>query len=425
MNTSTSRNIKFLTKVNRNFFIILTMVLILISLTGYFILRITIIRGAKENLLNKADAIEKLINETGSLPNLEPGIETKQISHIETTQSEFNVIYIYNEQEDEMEPFLEYSTRLEINGKFYAIKLRQATFEFEDLIIILTITLFILLLTAFLISYFISKKVNKTIWVQFEDNLSAIEQYNFSDKYQLTLKKTHIEEFDRLNNVVENLTGKLRSDYDTLKEFTENASHELQTPLATISLNLEEILQQDMDSESFQKIASAMNAIKKLSRLNQSLLLLAKIENQQFTTKSTVDFNVLIKQKTEEFSVLFDTRSIEITLHETGKFMHEINDHLADILFNNLFSNAVNHNYKNGKIVISISDQQLKICNTGEPNTLKNNTIFNRFSKGNSKSYGLGLSIVKKICDTHQLTIKYVKNDMHCFLIEKSNTVKS
>jgi len=416
---------KFLTRINRNYFFLFTTVLILISISGYFILRFTVIHETKENLLMKVSAIEKQIEESGSYTIINPGIEVRQIKTKLQNEPEFNIIYIYNEQEDEMEPFLEYSKQVEINGKYYEIKLRQATFEFEDLIIILTITLFILLLTAFLISYFISKKVNKTIWAQFEDNLSAIEQYNFSDNDQLTLKKTHIEEFDRLNYVVENLTGKLRSDYDTLKEFTENASHELQTPLATISLNLEEILQQDLDPESFQRVATAMNAIKRLSKLNQSLLLLTKIENQQFTTKSTVDFNALIKQKTEEFSVLFDTRYIEVTLHETGKFMHEINDQLADILFSNLFSNAVNHNRKNGKIEISISEQQLKICNTGEANTLTNNTIFNRFSKGNSKSYGLGLSIVKKICDTHQLSISYAKNDMHCFLIEKLNTAKS
>ncbi|MFB6318996.1 sensor histidine kinase [Saccharicrinis sp. FJH54] len=414
------KNRKFLSRINRNYFSLFAIVVFLISFGGYFILRFTVIHEAKEQLLSRATTITNQIRETGQIRNSNPGTEIHILTDKTDALAEFKIITIYNKQENELEPYLEYTGFAEIDGIQYKIILRQPTFEFEDLIIILTITLFVLLITAFLVFYFISKKVNKTIWARFEENLGAIESFRFSDSDRLVLNNTNIEEFDRLNRVVENLTGKLKSDYDALKEFTENASHELQTPLATISLNLEEILQQDMDSESFQKIATAMQAIKRLSKLNQSLLLLTKIENRQFEPKSEVTFNKLIAYKKEEFSVLFDTKSITVNYTENGTFKHFMSEQLADILLNNLISNAVNHNRYKGRIEILTGDQYIKICNTGDSNSLTNETIFNRFSKGNSKSYGLGLSIVKKICDTHNLTISYSNDDIHCFLIQKT-----
>jgi len=97
----------------------------------------------------------------------------------------------------------------------------------------------------------------------------------------------------------------------------------------------------------------------------------------------------------------------------------KMNDQLADLLLNNLLSNAINHNLEGGSILLVIRKNELKICNDGATNSLTDETIFNRFVKGNSKSYGLGLAIVKNICDTHNLEIHYTKNKLHCFTITK------
>ena len=94
-----------------------------------------------------------------------------------------------------------------------------------------------------------------------------------------------------------------------------------------------------------------------------------------------------------------------------------INEQLAELLIGNLLTNAVNHNIQGGRIHISIQENKLEIYNTGEENSLTDNTIFNRFAKSNSKSFGLGLAIVKNICETYNLEIHYHKNDFHCFII--------
>ena len=408
---------KFLTKINRNYFFLLTLILLAVSISGYFIIQAIILNDAKESLLEREFLIKKHILKTGEIPNIYPTVEVKIIDRRVTDKPQFKEVEIENELEKELEPFLEYSSQVKIGDWYYSIKLRQSSFERADLALILALFLFILLLSAFAISYLITGKMNKSIWAQFEHNLGEIEKFSFHEKQKLNLIKTDIEEFDRLDKVVTDLTEKLRSDYFSLKEFTENASHEIQTPLSIVLLNLEEVLQQDLNSETFQKVVSSINAIKRLSSLNQSLILLTKIENRQFKAEQVIILNDIVRRKISEFEPFFETKKLNVELHSEQDFKMIINEQLAELLIGNLLTNAVNHNIQGGRIHISIQENKLEIYNTGEENSLTDNTIFNRFAKSNSKSFGLGLAIVKNICETYNLEIHYHKNDFHCFII--------
>ncbi|NLI23177.1 MAG: HAMP domain-containing histidine kinase [Bacteroidales bacterium] len=408
---------KFLTKINRNYLILFTTILLTVTIAGYFVLHIIIMRGAKERLLGKMYLIEKEIANTGEIPNLYPIIEIQKTSEAPVIKPTFKEVIIRNEMENEDEIFLEYSKKIKVNDSWYLVKLRQSSFENEDLILILALTLFTLLSSAFIISFFITKRMNKTVWADFEHNLHEIESFGLSQNQNISLLETSIEEFQRLNQVINNLTHKLKSDYLMLKEFTENVSHEIQTPLSIALLNLEQILQQDLKEETFQRVVKSINALKRLSALNQSLILLAKIENKQFITDKEISFKELVSRKEKEFSILFEAKKLDIKLLIEQDFIVEMNEQLADILINNLFSNAINHNIVGGDIRIFMNAKTFEICNTGENNLLTDDTIFNRFVSGNPKSYGLGLAIVKKICETSNLNIRYLKNDYHCFII--------
>jgi len=409
---------KFLTKINRNYLMLLTVILIVVSVSGYFILHAIILSNTKESLLEKGVLIENQISQTGETPNIYPVVEVNKIDRKTIDKPIFNEIDIKNEKENEIETFIEYSSQVKIKETFYAIKLRQSEFESEDLFGIIAIALFVLLLCTFGISFFITKRMNKTVWADFEANLHEIEKFNFTENKILNLLNSPIDEFDRLNRVIDKLTEKLKTDYLSLKEFTENASHEIQTPLSIVLLNLEEVLQKEPDAEIFKKVVSSINAIKRLSTLNQSLIMLTKIENRQFATDKVLVINDIIKRKLEEFTPLFETKKLNIELQQEHDFALKMNEQLAELLINNLLSNAVNHNITGGNIKISVYENELRIFNSGEPNTLTNETVFNRFVKGNSKSNGLGLAIVKNICETHNLDIHYLKNDYHCFIIQ-------
>lgn len=410
---------KFLTKINRNYLILLTVTLIVVTGSAFFILNKILLHNTRQNLIEQATLIKKQIAERSELPNIYPIIEVKKDTQNSVTKPTFKKIVIKNAREDEFEEFLEYSSRIEVKNNFYSIKLRESTFESEDLVSILTGALSILLLSVLIIAFFVSKKINKTVWKDFEKNLQEIEQFSFTANKPLQLLKSDIEEFDRLNKVVNNLTEKLETDYLSLKEFSENASHEIQTPLSIVLLNLEEVLQQDLNEETFKKVLTSIHALKRLSNLNQSLILLTKIENKQFIADKSISFNELIVRKTEEFASLFETKNIKLKLELTDNFVVKINEQLSEILINNLLSNAFRHNLNNGEIHIVLTENEFKICNFGDQNSLTDDTIFKRFTKGNSKSYGLGLAIVKNICETNQLEIHYNKSNLHCFTITR------
>ncbi len=408
---------KFLTKINRNYLLLFSAIIIVLSFSGYFILKTIILKNTKENLLSQAALIEKQIAETDHIPELKPLIEVVQVSGHPVSHLEFREVLIFNKEENETESFTEYSNIIKVNNAYYLVKIREASIESEDLAVSIAVTIFMLLLAVFAISYIISKRLNKTTWNIFEHNLKQIEDFDFRENKKFLLRSSNIDEFDRLNMVVNNLTHKLKKDFLALKEFTENASHEIQSPLAIASLNLEEILQQELNEESFRKVVTAINAVKRLSVLNQNLLLLTKIENNQFAANDFIVLNELIKSKIDEFEPLFKERNIKVNFISQSAFRVKMNLYLAEILLNNLLSNAVNHNIKNGHINIKADQNGIAICNTGSANELDDETIFNRFVKGNSASHGLGLAIAKQICDSHHLQIHYTKNELHCFTI--------
>jgi signal transduction histidine kinase len=185
--------------------------------------------------------------------------------------------------------------------------------------------------------------------------------------------------------------------------------------LAIVLLNLEELLQQPLNEDAFKKTITSINALKRLSHLNQSLLLLAKIENNQFSAEENVDMNEVLQRKLIEFEPLLHAKKITVEWNEKAACFWKINKYLAEILINNLLSNAVNHNIPRGNITIRTKNDEFLICNTGIKGQFSDETIFNRFVKGDSKSHGLGLAIVKQICATHNAAIHYEQKERHCF----------
>ena len=302
-------------------------------------------------------------------------------------------------------------------GNWYIVKIRQSSFENEDIILILALTLFILLSSVFMISFSSTRRMNRTAWSGFERNLHEIESYSFRLNKDISLERSDIEEFERLNIAVTDFTSRLKSDYLMLKEFTENASHEIQTPLSIALMNLEEILQHDLKEDVFKKVVTVINSLKRLTTLNQSLILLAKIENMQFKKGSEVSLNEIILRKKEDLSAFIDAKNLDVKIKAEGNFFIRMNVYLSDILIGNLFTNAINHNVTGGMIRIFIKPGFIQICNTGENHALTNKTIFNRFASGNPKSPGLGLAIVRQICETHNLEVQYAKEELHCFTI--------
>src|SRR5215470_10023465 len=194
----------------------------------------------------------------------------------------------------------------------------------------------------------------------------------------------------------------------------------MQTPLAIIRSKLDLLIQENLSEKQSKNLQPVYDAIEKLSRLTQSLLFLAKIENNQFSQTSSIDIKEKIEQKIQAFNELWQNQNIAVSASLSPLRVH-MNNELADTLLNNLFSNATRHNFPHGFIRVNLHGKQLTIENSSAQRRLDDQRIFSRFYKQaeGSAHNGLGLSIIKQICDVSGLAIRYSFNDQqHSFTVD-------
>ena len=92
---------------------------------------------------------------------------------------------------------------------------------------------------------------------------------------------------------------------------------------------------------------------------------------------------------------------------------------LAEIIVNNLFKNALKHNVTKGYVHIKLTAQNFTVENSGQSYKGNPEQFFQRFKKGENGNYGIGLSIVKQICELYHYTITYriEENSKHSIVI--------
>ena len=409
---------RLLKKINRSYLISSAVVLVIGLLAFYFLINHIASLEIIEGLHASEARIVHELEQHKTVLRLYPLIEVEET---QKTGPEFvKDTTIFDPIEGKDEVFKELNTFREVNGKNYHITIRALAVEKEDIVmsIFLSITAIFLLLIGVL--YLINKRTATTVWKPFYQNLEILKNFSLKENHKIALRNTGITEFDELNAGITRLTEKVVSDYKNLKEFAENASHEIQTPLSVILLNLEEVLQQNLPEEELTKIYHTYEAAKRLSVLNQQLLLLTKIENEQFADEKLF-LNRVIQNRLEVFGPLIDSANLRVRFEWQGDFSVEMHEALAETLVNNLLSNAIKHNVEGGTIRVSISGNGFEICNTGKGEPLPQKEIFHRFVKQDSQGLGLGLAIVKHICDTHKLEVSYTYSEgKHCFTIKKS-----
>ena len=140
------------------------------------------------------------------------------------------------------------------------------------------------------------------IWGNFFKTIEIIQAYNISDTKVVNLPQSEISEFNLLNSVLEKMHERIKQDYQNLKEFIENISHEIQTPLAIIKSKIELLTQNEkLDKDQLALIQSMQTSAIRLSNLNKTLILLSKIDNNQFPVKENIDIENMINFHLENF----------------------------------------------------------------------------------------------------------------------------
>lgn len=333
----------------------------------------------------------------------------------------FSTFY-YDKLDEENEPYRELNVPIVIEGKRYTYMGRTNLIEKEDLIgdmALLYVVMIVLLLTGIII---INNRISKKVWRPFYATLDQIREFEIDKSRRPQFEVTPIAEFNRLNSTLERLIEKNTSIYRAQREFIENASHELQTPLALFQSKVDHLYQMEGLSKEQVKIISGLNSdIVRLRRLNKNLLLLSKIENDAFPERQDVVVNSYLKKHFDFFTEQAKAKGIHIIFDFKNTLLLHWNVTLVEVLVSNLFLNAIRHNVHDGKIVVSIEGMSLTFANTGASTALLPGKLFERFSKTNpsSNGNGLGLAIVKKVADNNNAAVYYFFEDgMHCFRVD-------
>lgn len=311
-----------------------------------------------------------------------------------------------------------------INGTAYEIVIRKSQEQklalVENIIIIMLLVFAGLLMATIIFNWIISRR----LWKPFQTSLQKIRNIELPQMQKIRFEETGTSEFNELNASLNSMVNKIHSDYVNMKEFTEDAAHEMQTPLAVAQTKMELLLQDpNLTTSQTETIVQATTALQRLSNLNKSLLLLAKIENQQYEADKPIDLVQVTNKYLQLFDEIIKDKEMEVITEFGDTFEVKLHPFLADSLISNLLGNAIKYNQAKGKITIEVSKHQYCISNTSEQPSIDPQKLFKRFTASGNRdtSTGLGLAIVKQIVDKNGLSVSYAfDKGMHRFSLTRS-----
>lgn len=326
----------------------------------------------------------------------------------------------FDSLEMEERPFRVLVSPVRVKNKPYILTIRESLVENEELataIGLLQAVVIVLLAVGFI---FINRALSGSIWLPFYSTLNKLKKFELDQNKSFEAEPSRIEEFNDLNAAIHLLTEKNKDIFQQQKEFTENASHEMQTPLAILQSKLDILMQSPELTETQAVVIQEMEAnSQRMARLNKNLLLLSKIDNAQFAETETVEMAATIFNISANLKPLTDLQGIAID-HQVADRTVVGNKTLIEVLVSNLLTNALRYSKPHERVNIFWDGVTFEVSNRGRPLTLPVEKLFERFRKENKhpQSSGLGLSIVKKICDTcgYGLHYKY-ENESHYFAI--------
>lgn len=329
---------------------------------------------------------------------------------------------VYIETEDEYEPVrIMKSCFMATDLKYYELELRLSTLERDDLIAAIfkyLVALYIALLCCIIFS---TRLILKSVFRPLDRLLEWLENVSPGHPAPYLNPDYRIREFRTLNRAALEMHERAEKAYREQKEFIENASHELQTPLAVINGKLELLAEhENLDEEELKNIDDMFRSLHRAIQLNKSLLLLSRIQNRQFEEVTEVDMNPHVRKILELLSDLYEEKELDYHLSDTEDCRIRMNESLAHTLLTNLIKNAIIHSPDHGRVDIVIHSARIEIINDGNQ-ALDKQQIFKRFYKGNAgqkESTGLGLSIAQSIANLYHIKLTYYHDGRHHFVLK-------
>lgn len=413
---------KLLDKYNRISLITTVLVIIVTGFVYYFTIKLILTEEIDEDLASEENEIFEHVKLSHGLPQIFESEYLKirfDLAGNNPVKRQFTNIQYWDSQHKNQLSARELISSMQVKGKVYRISIIQSTVETEGLIrVIFLITLGIIFILI-LILFAINRLVISSLWQPFYQMLQQIKLFNLTDNNTITVSDTAIDEFNDMNQEVTAMSLRVNNDYRELKNFVENASHELMTPLAVINSKLDTLVQSgDLTDRQGTLIGEVYGMVSKMRKLNRSMLLISKIENGLIHQKETLDLKKKVADLANDFQELLVAKNLRLTTNLQNVSI-VMNKELLDILLNNLLGNAIRHNIPAGEIEITLDENAFTISNTGHTKLLETELIFQRFYKSaDSDGTGLGLTLSREICESSGFRLTYSFDvDRHIFTV--------
>jgi two-component system, OmpR family, sensor kinase len=405
-------------KLNYKYTIAYAAITLVVLSIGFAIVYNSIQRNAVQSLSGKLERLNNIVTQqlksgkdyTGHPSRRNVEITPLALVNTTTQDSKVEVNKEWNEELQAEVKMLQFSSFKTINGQPYRISSKAVLIEPDDIylngIILVFAWTFVFLLALVVV---LSEIISWYILKPFNDTLEAIQLFQINQENTIDVHDTQTYEFRELNAFLVKMTNKAKSDYIAIREFSENASHELQTPIATMKAKIEILMDTPLNESQVNTLSEIHNELERLARINSSLTLLAKLEHYEFNAGKSINFSKALQEGLSRFSDWMEMKDIQLQSNITPDVIVTLDESLGQLLLTNLISNAIRHNVLHGKLIVTLTSSGLTIQNTGEPPLIPVEELFGRFKKGNSAldSIGIGLAIVKKICTLYQYNIQY------------------
>ena len=344
-----------------------------------------------------------LLSRVTKIPKAKPTFFINETRVIEKEENQYRILQYY---------FVYAKTNYQLEIGSSLVEIKEFTFLIRFFILgILVVIIVITFLMDTLFIEFLLKPFYKIIDTK-------IRRVNEPDSFDNTPVISHSTDFRELDTVLNQMMGRISELFKKEKQFIANVSHELLTPIALLKNKFENLLQNpSLDKNAVDKIASSLRTLDLLKKVINNLLLISRIENNQYKTSEVIVLETVIDDLIVDLEDRILEKELIISKNLSASISITGNPTLLHILLYNIIVNAIKYNRKNGKIILSdgFSDGKyfLSIADSGigmSETQLKN--IFNRFTRANNEQdgHGLGLAIVDSIAHFHNITIEVISS---------------